>query len=126
LVDLPGYGYARRGKENREKLREIIEDYVLERTAMTSLFVLVDSRHKPQAIDLEFMEWLGENGVPFSIVFTKGDKQGTGRLSMNVGQYKTEMLKTWDELPPIFVTSAETAVGKEDILKYIDKVNKSL
>ena len=93
---------------------------------MTSLFVLVDSRHKPQAIDLEFMELFGENGVPFSILFTKGDKQGTGRLSMNVGQYKTEMLKTWDELPPIFVTSAETAVGKEDILKYIDKVNKSL
>ena len=126
LVDLPGYGYARRGKENREKLRKIIEDYVLERTAMTSLFVLVDSRHKPQTIDLEFMEWLGENGVPFSIVFTKGDKQGTGRLSMNVGNYKTEMLKTWDELPPIFVTSAETAVGKDEILKYIDKVNKSL
>lgn len=126
LVDLPGYGYARRGKENREMLREIIEDYVLERTAMTSLFVLVDSRHKPQAIDLEFMEWLGENEVPFSIVFTKGDKQGSGRLGMNVGEYKTEMLKTWDELPPIFVTSSETTLGKADILKYIDTINKSL
>ena len=120
LVDLPGYGYARRGKENREKLRGIIEDYVLERTAMTSLFVLVDSRHEPQAIDLEFMEWLGENGIPFSIVFTKGDKQGTGKLKMNVNAYKAEMLKSWEELPPVFVTSAETGIGKDELLAYID------
>ena len=126
LVDLPGYGYARRGKDSREQLRKIIEDYILERLAMTSLFVLVDSRHKPQPIDLEFMEWLGENSIPFSIVFTKGDKQGKGKLNMNVNNSKTEMLKSWAELPPIFVTSAETAMGKEDILKYIDTVNKSL
>lgn len=126
LVDLPGYGYARRGKENREKLRGIIEDYVLERTAMTSLFVLVDSRHEPQAIDLEFMEWLGENGIPFSIVFTKGDKQGTGKLKMNVNAYKAEMLKSWEELPPVFVTSAETGIGKDELLAYIDAINKSL
>lgn len=126
LVDLPGYGYARRGKDSREQLRKIIEDYILERLAMTSLFVLVDSRHKPQRIDLEFMEWLGENSIPFSIVFTKGDKQGRGKLKMNVNDYKTEMLKSWEELPPIFVTSAETGLGKEDVLKYIDTVNKSL
>ena len=126
LVDLPGYGYARRGKENREKLRGIIEDYVLERTAMTSLFVLVDSRHEPQAIDLEFMEWLGENGIPFSIVFTKGDKQGAGKLKMNVNAYKAEMLKSWEELPPVFVTSAETGIGKDELLAYIDAINKSL
>ena len=126
LVDLPGYGYARRGKDSRTQLREIIEDYILERAAMTSLFVLVDSRHKPQAIDLEFMEWLGENGIPFSIIFTKGDKQGFGKLKMNVNSYKAEMLKSWEELPPIFITSAETALGKEEILKYIDTVNKSL
>ena len=126
LVDLPGYGYARRGKESRDKLREIIEDYVLERTAMTSLFVLVDSRHEPQAIDLEFMEWLGENGIPFSIVFTKGDKQGTGKLKMNVNAYKAEMLKSWEELPPVFVTSAETGIGKDELLAYIDAINKSL
>ena len=126
LVDLPGYGYARRGKDSREQLRKIIEDYILERLAMTSLFVLVDSRHKPQTIDLEFMEWLGENSVPFSIIFTKGDKQGTGKLKMNVDAYKKEMLKSWEELPPIFVTSAETGMGKEEILKYIDTVNKSL
>lgn len=126
LVDLPGYGYARTGKDNREKLREIIEDYILERTAMTALFVLVDSRHKPQAIDLEFMEWLGENGIPFSIVFTKGDKQGTGKLRMNVNNYKTEMLKSWEQLPPIFITSSETAIGKDELLKYIETINKSL
>ena len=124
LVDLPGYGYARRGKENRDKLRIIIEDYILERTAMTSLFVLVDSRHKPQKIDLEFMEWLGENGIPFSIVFTKGDKQGTGKLKMNVDTYKTEMLKSWENLPPIFVTSSEVGMGKDEILEYIESVNK--
>lgn len=126
LVDLPGYGYARRGKENRDKLRIIIEDYILERTAMTTLFVLVDSRHEPQAIDLEFMEWLGESGIPFSIVFTKGDKQGTGKLKMNVNTYQKEMLKSWEELPPIFVTSAETGIGKDEILKYIQEVNKTI
>ncbi len=88
LVDLPGYGYARRGMESREKIRNIIEDYILEREAMANLFVLVDSRHEPQNIDLEFMEWLGENGVPFSIVFTKSDKLGSGRLQMSINAYK--------------------------------------
>ncbi len=126
LVDLPGYGYARRGKDNRDKLRVIIEDYVLERAAMTSLFVLVDSRHEPQAIDLEFMEWLGENGVPFSIVFTKGDKQGTGKLKMNVNSYKAELLKSWEELPPIFVTSAEDTMGRNEVLGYIQGINKTI
>ena len=126
LVDLPGYGYARRGKDNRDKLRIIIEDYVLERTAMTSLFVLVDSRHQPQKIDLEFMEWLGEEGIPFSIVFTKGDKQGTGKLRMNVNAYKTELLKSWEELPPIFVTSAEIGMGRDEVLGYIEEINKTI
>lgn len=126
LVDLPGYGYARRGKEGREKLRIIIEDYILERADMTALFVLVDSRHSPQTIDLEFMEWLGENGIPFSIVFTKGDKQSASKLALNVSNYKEEMLKTWEELPPIFVTSSETAKGREEVLDYIEKVTKSL
>ena len=126
LVDLPGYGYARRGKDNRDKLRIIIEDYIMERTAMTSLFVLVDSRHKPQKIDLEFMEWLGEEGIPFSIVFTKGDKQGTGKLRMNVNAYKTELLKSWEELPPIFVTSAEVGMGRDEVLGYIEGINKTI
>lgn len=126
LVDLPGYGYARRGKEGREKIRGIIEDYILEREAMTSLFVLVDSRHEPQKIDLEFMEWLGENGVPFAIVFTKADKLGTGRLQMNVDDYKKKLLETWEELPPVFVTSSEKGQGREEVLDYISTINKSL
>ena len=93
---------------------------------MTSLFVLVDSRHKPQKIDLEFMEWLGEEGIPFSIIFTKGDKQGTGKLRMNVNAYKTELLKSWEELPPIFVTSAEVGMGRDEVLGYIEGINKTI
>ncbi len=126
LVDLPGYGYARRGKENRERLRKIIEDYVLERVQMTNLFVLVDSRHEPQQIDLEFMEWLGENGVPFSIVFTKADKKGPMRLQQNVEAYTQKLLETWEELPPVFVTSSEKGQGREELLAYIEEINKSL
>ena len=126
LVDLPGYGYARRGKENRERLQKIIEDYVLEREQLTSLFVLVDSRHEPQKIDLEFMEWLGENGVPFSIVFTKGDKPGPVKLQQNVEAYKQKLLESWEELPPVFVTSSEKRLGGEELLEYIEAVNKSL
>ncbi|NLX81442.1 MAG: YihA family ribosome biogenesis GTP-binding protein [Proteiniphilum sp.] len=126
LVDLPGYGYARRSKDSREQLQMLIEDYILEREALTSLFVLVDSRHKPQQIDLEFMEWLGENGIPFSIVFTKGDKQGPERLRMNVEEYKQELLKAWEELPPIFVTSSEKKVGRDVLLDYIKSINEGL
>lgn len=126
LVDLPGYGYARRGKEGREKLRKIIEDYVLERDSMTNLFVLVDSRHEPQKIDLEFMEWLGENGVPFAIVFTKADKLGSGRLQLNIDAYKEKLLETWEELPPVFVTSSEKGRGREELLNYIDNINTTL
>lgn len=126
LVDLPGYGYARRGKEGRDKLRKIIEDYILERESMTNLFVLLDSRHEPQKIDLEFMEWLGENGIPFAIVFTKGDKQGPSRLQMNVEAYKEKMLETWEELPPVFVTSSEKRQGREELLAYIGSINKAI
>jgi GTP-binding protein len=126
LVDLPGYGYARRGKEGREKLRKIIEDYVLERDSMTNLFVLVDSRHEPQKIDLEFMEWLGEHGVPFAIVFTKADKLGSGRLQLNIDAYKEKLLETWEELPPVFVTSSEKGQGRGELLNYIDNINTML
>lgn len=126
LVDLPGYGYARRGKEGREKLRVIIEDYILEREVLTSLFVLVDSRHEPQKIDLEFMEWLGENGIPFALIFTKADKQGSGKLLMNVNAYKEKMLESWEELPPIFVTSSEKGQGRAELLDYINQINLSL
>ncbi len=126
LVDLPGYGYARRGKEGREKIREIIEDYILEREAMTNLFVLVDSRHAPMEIDLEFMEWLGESGVPFSIVFTKADKSSAGRVGLNINAYKEKLLETWEELPPVFVTSSEKKQGREELLDYIESINKTL
>jgi GTP-binding protein len=126
IVDLPGYGYAQRGKEGREKIRKIIEDYILEREQMTSLFVLIDSRLAPQKIDLEFMEWLGENGVPFSIVFTKLDKLSRSAAASNIPAYKTKLLEQWEELPPIFETSSETRAGRDEILNWIEQVNASL
>lgn len=124
LVDLPGYGYASRGKESREKLRVMIERYVMLREQMTNLFVLVDSRHKPQKIDMEFMQWLGENGVPFSIVFTKLDKQGINVGKEHIGLYKKALLEFWEELPPIFATSAADGRGRDEILGYIAEMNK--
>ena len=126
IVDLPGYGYARRGKDSREELRKMIEGYVLNRAQMTNLFVLVDSRHEPQKIDLEFMEWCGENGVPFSIVFTKMDKLGKNIGAQHVAEYKKRLLETWEELPPIFETSSQDGRGRDEILSYIDEINKSL
>ncbi len=126
LVDLPGYGYAQRGKKLREKIQNIIEYYVLERTQMTCLFVLIDSRHKPQQIDLEFMEWLGENGIPFAIIFTKADKQTQAQTQANVKAYTQELLKTWEELPPYFISSAEKRTGRKEILSYIEDINASL
>lgn len=124
LVDLPGYGYARQSKDNRAKIQQIIEDYILERPQLTNLFVLIDSRIEPQKIDLEFMEWLGENEVPFSIVFTKTDKNSPTRTRLNLEQYKEKLLEQWEELPPIFITSSETGVGREDVLNYIEEINK--
>ena len=126
LVDLPGYGYAQAGQKQREKLRLMIERYCLLRQELCSLFVLVDCRHEPQQIDLAFMEWLGENEVPFAIVFTKGDKLGKVRLRENVEAYKQKMLETWVELPPVFVTSAETGMGGDELLKYIESINESV
>lgn len=126
LVDLPGYGYARRGKEEREKIRRMIEAYILKRAAMTNLFVLLDSRHEAMPIDLEFMEWLGENGVPFAIVFTKADKLGASRLRTNVDAYKEKLLETWEELPPVFITSSTKREGREELLQYIQEINASL
>lgn len=126
LVDLPGYGYAQRGAEGRERIRRIIEGYIMGRAQLTSLFVLIDCRHEPQKIDLEFMEWLGENGVPFAIIFTKIDKISKGRLNENVNRYKERLLETWEELPPIFYTSSEKKEGKEELLDYIEQENKGL
>ena len=126
LVDLPGYGYAQRGKQQQEKITHIIENYILEREQMTCLFVLIDSRHEPQKIDLEFMEWLGENGIPFAIVFTKADKLSGGKLKTNMEAYKNRLLEQWEELPPIFATSSEKRTGREELLAYIDGINKTL
>ena len=126
LVDLPGYGFAQTGQKQRDKLRVMIDRYCLMRQQLVNLFVLIDCRHEPQKIDLEFMEWLGENEVPFSIVFTKADKVGKGRLSENIGNYKRALLETWEELPTIFITSAEKKEGTEDIVTYIESINADL
>lgn len=126
LVDLPGYGYAKVSKTNLEKLDKIIKGYVMNRESLTNLFVLVDSRHEPQTIDLEFFEFLGVNGIPFSIIFTKADKLSNGKLHANITAYREKLFEQWEELPPIFVSSAETKMGREDILNYIDSINESL
>lgn len=124
IVDLPGYGYARRGRESREELREMIEGYVLGRSQMTNLFVLIDSRHEPQKIDIEFMEWLGENEVPFSIVFTKLDKLGPEAGKRRVEAYLSQMLERWEELPPVFMSSSLDGRGRDAILDYIEEMNR--
>lgn len=126
LVDLPGYGFAQTGQKQRDKLRVMIDRYCLLRQQLANLFVLVDCRHEPQKIDLEFMEWLGENEVPFSIVFTKSDKVGKGRLSENIDNYRHALLENWDELPTIFITSAEKKEGTEEIINYIESINADL
>lgn len=126
LVDLPGYGYAQAGQKQREALKRMIERYCLLREQLVCLFVLVDCRHEPQKIDLEFINWLGENGVPFAIVFTKGDKLGRMRLQENVEAYKNRLLEEWEELPPVFVTSSETGLGGDELTLYIEQINSSL
>ena len=126
IVDLPGYGYARRGQKGKSQIQRIIEDYILEREQMTNLFVLIDSRLDPQVIDIEFMGWLGEHGIPFSIVFTKGDKLKGGRLNSNIQQYLKKLKEQWEELPPYFMTSSENRMGKKELLDYIESNNKEL
>ncbi len=126
LVDLPGYGYARRGKKERDRLQKRIEEYVFMRNKMTILFVLVDSRLEPQKIDLAFIEWLGENGIPFALVFTKSDKLSATKLQHQIEQYKQTLYKSWEELPPIFVTSSAKGTGRDELLDYIEQINRSL
>lgn len=123
LVDLPGYGYAKRGKKEMEKLRNLIEYYVLERKELTCLFVLIDSRLTPQRIDLEFIQWLGEEGVPFALIFTKADKSKTTELRKNVDGFLNELRKEWEELPPHFVTSSAQGRGRDEVLDYIAQIN---
>lgn len=126
LVDLPGYGYAQRGKKVMEQIKNIIQHYVLERMQMTCLFVLIDSRLEPQKIDLQFIEWLGENSVPFALVFTKADKQNIVKTQQNVERFLNTLKEQWEELPAYFITSAEKKTGRKEVLDYIDSINKSL
>lgn len=126
LVDLPGYGYAQRGKEGREQIRNIIDSYIKNRVELTCLFLLLDCRHDPQKIDLEFINWLGEEGVPFAIIFTKTDKLSKGRLTENTTNYLNKLKETWEELPPVFYTSSEHRIGGEEVLNYIEQINTEL
>ena len=126
IVDLPGYGYAARGKRNMDILWNLISHYVLEREQLTCLFVLIDIRHEPQTKDLDFLQFLGENGVPFAIVFTKADKLTPTRARANVAAYLKQLEEWWEELPPHFVTSATSTQGRDDLLDYIERINKSL
>ena len=126
LVDLPGYGYAKVSKKDRKKFGKLIEDYIINRKNLVNLFVLVDSRHEPLKNDLEFMQFLGTNGIPFSIVLTKIDKMNSAKLGKNLAKYKKEMLKFWAELPPFYTTSATSKLGADDLLADIDKYNQQM
>ena len=124
IVDLPGYGFAQRGKKGREIIREIIDSYINQREELTCLFVLLDCRHEPQKIDMEFITYLGENGIPFAIIFTKTDKISGSKVNENVANYKAKLLESWEELPPIFFTSTLKKKGGEEVLEYIEEINK--
>ena len=126
LVDLPGYGYAKRSKVQKEKLQRLITDYILYRNNLTALFVLIDSRLSPQRIDLDFIEWLGENHVPFSIIFTKSDKIKSESLKKNIQHFLDYMKEQWEELPPHFISSSPQKTGRDEILNYIDQINNQL
>ena len=126
LVDLPGYGFAKRSKTEVAKLDQMIRGYILEREQLVNVFVLVDIRLEPQKIDLEFINWLGVSSVPFAIVFTKADKLSETKVKANVNSYVKTMLETWEEMPPYFITSSDNARGREEVLDYIDQINQML
>lgn len=126
IVDLPGYGYAKRGQKGQEQIRTVIANYILRREQMTNLFVLIDCRHEPQPIDLDFMAWLGRHGIPFSIVFTKADKLTSSKLDKQVKAYLARLSQEWEELPPHFVSSADKGLGRTEILQYIEIINQEL
>ena len=126
MVDLPGYGYARTSETARRQFEKMIRDYILKRENLVCLFVLIDSRLEPQKIDLEFMEWLGENGVPFAIIFTKADKLSGGKAKDNVNKYLKKLSEQWEELPPYFLSSSEKKLGRKEILDYIESINQSV
>ncbi len=123
IVDLPGYGYAKVSKSAREKFEKFISDYLTKREQLLNVFVLLDSRLEPQQIDLEFMNWCGQKEIPFAMVFTKIDKLSSSALQKNMAKYKKEMMKYWEELPPVFTTSSESGFGREKLLNYIENIN---
>ncbi|AXT51179.1 YihA family ribosome biogenesis GTP-binding protein [Aquimarina sp. BL5] len=126
LVDLPGYGYARVSKSSKKVFQKFITAYFSKRTQLVSAFVLIDCRHEPQKIDLEFMQWLGENQIPFSIIFTKADKLTKTKLPLNIEAYTNEMLKHWEEMPNYFISSSSSGLGKDEVLDYIQDINQQM
>ena len=126
LVDLPGYGYARVSKTTKQVFQRFITDYFEQREQLVSAFVLVDIRHEPQKIDVEFMQWLGERAIPFAIIFTKADKLKSQAIERNVAAYKEVLLEWWEEFPPYFVTSAQNKTGKEELTQYIEQTNQTI
>ena len=126
MVDLPGYGFAKRSKKEVDRLDQMIRGYILQREQLVNVFVLVDIRLEPQKIDLEFIDWLGLSGIPFSIVFTKADKLSATKANQNVEAYKQKLLETWEELPPMFLTSAEKKQGRDEVLDYITAINQEI
>ena len=126
LVDLPGYGFAKRSKKEIQKLEQMINGYILQREQLVNVFLLIDIRLEAQKIDLEFIEWLGTSSVPFAIIFTKADKLSASKAAQNVAAYKKVLSETWEELPPIFVTSSEKKQGRDEVLNYIESINKEL
>ena len=126
LVDLPGYGFAKRSKTERQKLENMIRGYILQRQQLCNVFVLIDIRHDPQAIDVEFIDWLGESSIPFCIVFTKADKLAPTKVKPAAEAWMKHLEERWEELPPYFITSAEKKLGRDEVLNYIEQINKSL
>lgn len=126
LVDLPGYGYAKRSKKVQEEIQKLITTYLLHREQLVNVFVLIDVRHEQQKIDREFIDWLGLNEIPFTIVFTKADKLGTVKAKMNVDKWMSQLKDVWEELPKYFITSSEKKTGRQELLDYIDEINQSL
>lgn len=126
LVDLPGYGFAKRSKTVQQKLEQMIASYILQRKQLINVFVLIDIRHEQQKIDREFVDWLGESNVPFTIVFTKADKLGPGKAKQNAQKWLEQLKDRWETLPPYYITSSEKKLGREELLAYIDEINKSL
>lgn len=126
LVDLPGYGFAKRSKSVQQKLEQMIASYILQREQMANVFVLIDIRHEPQKIDLEFIDWLGQSSVPFSIVFTKADKLAPTKVKPAANTWLEKLKETWEELPPYFITSSEKKTGRDELLDYIESVNKTI